>query len=264
MGDKKRDMVDILKTVSVYIQAKRLGRLVNFIHVLLGMVLVRGVGIGRSEVEQFLWAVVVFGLLFYGAIYAINNIADRVYDRRSATKKTRVVAQGLIDHRLLLTDALLSILLACALIFVFQPRLLPFAFLFLGLNLLYTLRLKYVDLLLAAFVISVTASLRLALGVALAGGELFSYWSWYLLVWIGQFGLITRKIQNERRCYPVWLLRVVRRLTAAAFVLVAFILWMNGETLVVLLVYCLYYIGFHVLFRSVALWRLQTMAWWRS
>jgi len=246
-----------------YIRAKRFGRLINFSHVFLGMALVRGWGFHISDMFDFLKIVIIFGVFLYGSLYAINNIADRNVDKKSKLKARRVVADGQISYRWLRWDATIGIVLAFILTWVLYPRLIGIAGIFLGLNLLYTFFFKRIDQMVASIIMSLSHPLRVAMGVAMLGENLWKFLPWYLLVWMGLIAILTRKIQNERKRYFVTTIRLIRWFSLGMFIVLFVALTMKHDHLIVLAIYGVYYLGFHVVFHFSPAWRQRIFAAWR-
>ena len=128
------------------------------------------------EVEPFLRTLLAFALFcgLSGAVYLINDVADVERDRRHPTKKLRPVASGDLAPR---TAAWLAVLGACACLVASSLlgfRFVVIGFLYLGLNLLCSFRLKEV-VILDVISISLGFVLRAVAG-AVAIGVQISDW----------------------------------------------------------------------------------------
>jgi 4-hydroxybenzoate polyprenyltransferase len=128
------------------------------------------------EVEPLLRALLAFALFcgLSGAVYLINDVADVERDRRHPTKKLRPVASGDLAPR---TAAWLAVLGAGACLVassLLGSRFVVIGFLYLGLNLLYSFRLKEV-VILDVISISLGFVLRAVAG-AVAIGVQISDW----------------------------------------------------------------------------------------
>ena len=128
------------------------------------------------EVEPFLRTLLAFALFcgLSGAVYLINDVADVERDRRHPTKKLRPVASGDLAPR---TAAWLAVLGACTCLVassLLGSRFVVLGFLYLGLNLLYSFRLKEV-VILDVISISLGFVLRAVAG-AVAIGVQISDW----------------------------------------------------------------------------------------
>jgi hypothetical protein len=110
-----------------------------------------------------------FNVLLYGGLYTWNDVADRRADARDTRKCHRPVASGLIPPGVagLWGLALIAGGLLCAHLLL-SPVVFDVYLLFIAANLLYTLVLKPIPYAGLA-VIGLTHTLRLALGILLAG-----------------------------------------------------------------------------------------------
>ena len=253
-----------LPQLILYIRAKRLYRTITFLHTLLGYIAVKGFVFSQKDVFPIAFAVIVFGVIFHGGIYAINNIADRKADARSRRKQNRILASSKIDYRWFTVDAVVSILIAFVLTWHVMPSVLVFMIVFLVMNIFYTFILKRWNILVGALFVSTTHALRVALGVFIAGGDIWQYWPLYVLVWMGLTGIITRKIQFERRKYPSSFLRVMRITTTLAVLLFGLVTLTQKAPVIVVLVYWIYYLGGHILYHFSPVGRRAFQRYWQQ
>jgi len=118
-----------------------------------------------------------------------------------------------------------------------------FFVLFFGINLLYSTVLKSFNQIVASMIMSVSIPLRVMLGVVVAHGVIWDYRLWYLLVWLGLFGYVLRKIQFERPLYSGYPLALIRQFVLFVCTLCAAVLFLQKNNLVILCIYVLYYLG---------------------
>ncbi len=97
------------------------------------------------------------------AVYTWNDVYDRTADRAHPTKRNRPVASGRVTERAAVTLGAALCALALALGWLVHPPLVAIAVTYLGLNLLYTFRLKQV-VILDVFSIAAFFILRLLAG----------------------------------------------------------------------------------------------------
>ena len=198
--------------VSAAIELMRFRFHVSFVSVLAGALLF------ASDYGPMLWwrlllTYLLFNVLLYGGIYALNDVVDREADAQHVTKKMRPIPSGRIGVGAAAVFAATLIALSFGLAWQFQAWLLPYLALFLLANLLYSSVLKpipYAGLAAVAF----THSLRFALGMAVAGVApqwpvLAGFYVLLLVITVTIHGLFNAKAAH-RPFYPWWMLLLVQ------------------------------------------------------
>ena len=163
----------------------------TFVQLIIGYVLA-----GGNDGWYLLGALTILGPCIYGGLYSLNDVHDFVADRQHPFKCTRPIAAGTIDPQsgFKLGVGLISIGIGAA--FVFDPKVLALALLFVTINLAYTFWLKripYLEIILN----TITHPLRFAAGLWMAG----SGGHWFLIaVWsLAVFAITTLKRIKEMR-----------------------------------------------------------------
>lgn len=238
----------ILDSIYLHYRVRRLRRLVNFFHVVLGIVLVKGWTFNLDMVIQATNIFLIFGIVMYSALHVLNNIADRKEDSQSKRKEHRLVASGQIPLKWLYIDVIGSILLSIVLLWYFYPKFLGFAVAFITLNIAYSYFFKRIHHVVGTLVMSWSIPLRLMLGVAIAGGDIWRFWLWYVLVWSGVVIEVSRKIQFEQRRYSRKMFKILRISLLVLFSILAVKLSFVGFRMSLLVLYCVYYIGYQILY----------------
>ena len=124
----------IIDTLFLHYKVRRFRRLVNFVHILLGIVLVDGWKLDVAILPETISIFFILGVLIYGALHALNNIADRKEGLKIRRKAHRIVANGQLSLTWLYMDVTASILIALVLLWYYYPKFLGFAFAFIILN----------------------------------------------------------------------------------------------------------------------------------
>ena len=128
------------------------------------------------ETGPLLQALLAFALFcgLSGAVYLLNDVADRERDRMHPLKRLRPVASGALLPRTAVTLAVVIGVLSLAISFALGVRFAACAALYLALNLLYSFKLKEI-VILDVLAISLGFVLR-AIAGAVAIGVLISEW----------------------------------------------------------------------------------------
>lgn len=192
-----------LSTVKVVNLLKflRVHRALNFVHVLIGMLVVKGADFGLPDTLLFLKAWLIFFFLLYCGLYGFNNYFDAEEDKKNGLKNDRVFARGLIGEKTAMAAIVLLITASFLATWLFLRQALWFWFFFLIANVLHTLVLKRINLFLAYFVTSITHPAKFALGLFLAGGRILDFWPILLMIWMGLFSCLTLKVDHEEPDY---------------------------------------------------------------
>jgi heme O synthase-like polyprenyltransferase len=157
-----------------------------------------GLSLVISTWQKIFSALVIFGFLLYGGLYALNGVADRFDDAAHEKKKWRPVAHEDISAKHAVMVACIFITVSFLMCVRFFPALVPIWIALLGLNVCYSFFLKKKSLLWGIMIISVTSALRLASGVLLAGASFERLLPLYLLLWMGLLTVVTYKTEFER------------------------------------------------------------------
>ncbi len=238
----------MLNTLYLHYKVRRLHRLINFFHVLLGIVLVNGWTIDSSEMRITMDIFVILGVLMYGSLHALNNIADRQEDKKNKRKAHRIIASGQLSLKELYIDVVACIIISLILLWNYYPKFLGFALLFIALNISYSYIVKRFHHVIGTLMMAWSIPLRLMVGVTVAGGNIGEYWMWYVLVWAGVVMEVSRKIQHEHRRYSGIMLKTLRVFLLMLFSILAATLLLVGYRVSLLAIYCIYYVGYQVLY----------------
>lgn len=139
---------------------------------------------GSNGVLGTLYGVALF-VLFYGAVYLMNDILDYREDKKDPHNRKRVLASGLVTRREAVLVAALLLLLTAGGMFFYDISLFGLAILLWGMNVLYARWLKaipYLDL----FFIAWTQAIKFLVGVVVVGVSiviLFDVWPLFLAVY---------------------------------------------------------------------------------
>lgn len=96
-----------------------------------------------AAVEAMLLAVVAFSLMG-SCVYVFNDYLDRESDRSHPTKKNRPLASGVVTPRQALAAGIACLLGSTVAAWVAEPRVMLVVFVYLTVNVLYSVRLKHV------------------------------------------------------------------------------------------------------------------------
>lgn len=177
---------------------------------------------------------------FASAVYAINDCLDRDKDRLHPTKRRRPVASGELTVKAALGIAVVLILVGTSLALALRPAILCPIFIYLGINLAYSLKLKQLPLV-ELFLIASGFVLRLFVGTAATGIGLTQ---WIILITFllalflalakrrGDVILLLKHKQKMRDSIEGYNLKFLDTAIAicAAVVIMSYILWsMSAE-----------------------------------
>lgn len=122
---------------------------------------------------SFFGALVSF-IFFYGALYAMNDVADYKVDRRDPSTKTRVIASGLLSRRKVLQFIIPLWLSTMFFMYQYDPRLALVAVVLWSINIVYSWGMKaipYADIIF----ISLTQPLKYFVALFLCGAIIPSF-----------------------------------------------------------------------------------------
>ena len=106
-----------------------------------------------KNVWAFILALLAF-LVFYGALYAMNDIADYELDMKDENNKDRVIASGLVTREQVLLFIVPLWLITLGLMYNYSVKLAGLALILWGINVLYSFWIKkiaYLDILFISF-----------------------------------------------------------------------------------------------------------------
>ncbi len=187
-----------------YLKLMRFNFHISFITVILGALL-------YSQIPDFhllksiILCYVFFNILLYGGIYTFNAINDLEDDSKDKIKKFRPLPAGKVSVKSAIIFAIILILSGLFLSYFFLSRYIFFIFLiFLLLNIFYNIKAKktvYLNLL----VVSSTHTMRLFLGMTLAGAkpDILFLAAFYIMIFgiaVTIHGIFNKK-KNEERFY---------------------------------------------------------------
>jgi 4-hydroxybenzoate polyprenyltransferase len=134
-------------------------------------------------IDPLLRTIAGFGLfcLISSAVYLFNDIADVEADRNHPEKKFRPIASGKLPINVAWIAAIALTVIALGLGFWLSPIFDLFLFIYLAINIFYSLWLKHISIL-DVLIISSGFVLRVGAGVALITVERFSPWLYMITV----------------------------------------------------------------------------------
>ncbi len=141
--------------------------------------------LGESQALNIALLAFVAFCMASSAVYLINDIRDREQDRQHPFKRHRPLASGALSVRTAVVAAAALILATAAVGSRLGPLFLSIVFVYLGLNLLYTVRLKRV-VILDVMIIAVGFVLRVAGGAAAIRVEI-SAWLFLCTIFVALF-----------------------------------------------------------------------------
>lgn len=156
-----------------YLRAGRYRKTINTLTlVFFGSLIAAGFSISMQLVLTILLIYTFFGLFLYGGLYALNEVYDIKYDKGIKNNifftNNNVIAYAKVF-------SIVSIIIGWILTYLFIPKLLVFYYLFLGINVLYTLVFKRLSMFFATMLASMTGPLKLFLGMFITGSIMPSF-----------------------------------------------------------------------------------------
>ena len=180
--------------INAYLRSMKWLAYIHTIQIFFGYILAVWPNFGLNNIYMMIVLFLIFGPLLHWGIYTLNDIFDIEEDKKHPLKRKRPIASG----QLSLVEGYIfsSFLIAAALIasYLVNPILVYICFLFIAINLLYSLILKkipYMDIITN----SITHPLRFYTGVIAAG--VFSFHSLALFITLLSLSLCALKRKKE-------------------------------------------------------------------
>ncbi len=185
-----------LEKISFFVRSMKWRFYFTTIQIFIGYLLVVWPHFSLGDLYKMAYLFIIFGPLLHGGIYTLNDIFNLKEDKKHPIKKNRPLALGQITKKEAYVFSISLITAALVFSYYINFTLVIICFLFLIINLIYTLMLKKI-LYLEIIANSLTHPLRFYTGVIAAGSSNFNGFQGIALL-IGLFALGIAALKRKK------------------------------------------------------------------